>query len=346
MTKNCKVSVEKPRKSSRTTKSPFKLNEKETKLFDDPIILVSDPSSEAEDKASYCIEEGTSYIDVLNNSSDLDDFISAYYSDAEEKGEEEEVDKDPNGEGSYLKLKGILETFLIDLTTDESGIEEDDRERDYVFNYRAHMEEQGQTNNTGNKASVIQTTDSSNNRNNTNSPEEANSSLLLESDFIDMIERFSQILIMKYILKVLNYLRNLQLITENENIKKRIAIFFKYIEDMPDSEIRKDCDDLRKDLVELNGGKDLENFPQSGVILIDLIDGSNAGLSSEELSKLSSHKYSGFTNQDKCCICMSDIEEGDDVINLIKCSHEYHATCIVSWLKISDKCPICREIFK
>jgi hypothetical protein len=326
MTKNCKFSVEKPRKSSRTTKSPFKLNEKEAKLlFNDPIILVSDPSSESDDKASYFIEEETSYIDVLNNSSDLDDFISAYYSDAEgEEGEEgvEEVDKDPNGEASYLKLKRILETFLIDLTTDG--------EKDYIFNYRAK--------DSGNIMDVMQATNIS--------EESSISSLLqLDSDFIEMIERFSQILIMKYILKVLNYLRNLQFITENENIKKRIAIFFKYIEDMPDSEIRKDCDDLRNDLVELNGGKekDLENFPQSGIILIDLI---NAGLSSEELSKLSSHKYkySVVTNQNKCCICMSDIEEGDDVINLIKCSHEYHATCIVSWLKISDKCPICREI--
>ena len=376
MTKICKVSVEKPRKSSRTTKSPFKLSAKENESkFNDPIILLSDPLIENSEKLHH---NEINSLEESSNNSDLDDFISAYCSDSEE---ENDKDQDPNGDVAYLKLKGVLEQFLRDSNIDsgesESGesddishsdsgesYSDDNREGGYIIEYREGNNESNPddtgnmyTDDTGNMyfddtidMSVHRHNDKttssnipSNTHNNSENAESLRNPLLIELDFIEMIEELSQILIIKYILKVLGYVRNLQLKTLNENIKKRIVLFFKYINEMPDSEIRKDCEDLKNDLIELNEGEPLENFPQSGVILIDLIDGKNKGLSSEEISKLSSRKYTGPT-QNKCSICFSDIEDSDDVINLKTCSHEYHATCLVSWLKISNQCPICRNV--
>lgn len=328
MTKVCKV-----RKSSRKTKSPFKLNEK---VSNDPIILLSEPSSEdnfseTEDNTSETMSSSS----TCASDCGFDDIISAYYSD--DDAEEE----DPNGNRAYLKIKGMLEGYLSDFASDEELEDNDNvRERGYIIEYRDDRNAANADDNTEDSANGDTDTNMNLNLNTVNPNSDEPRSL---EDFVEMIEMLSQVLIMKYILKVLNYVRNLQLTTENEKVKKRIAGFFKYIESMPDTEIRRDCDDLRNDLIEFNGGRDLENFPQSGVILIDLIDGNNKGLSPDALSKLSSHKYTGPT-QNKCCICMSDIESGDDIIHLKKCTHEYHATCIVSWLKISNQCPICRNV--
>lgn len=347
MTKVCKVSTEKPRKSSRSTKSPFKLSEQENESkFNDPIILLSDPSIENSEIAHY---DETNSLEESSDNNDIDDFISAYFSDSEE---EKEIDRDQNGDLAYLKLKGALEQFLQDSNIDSS--EGDNRERYYIIEYREDEDDNhpGKTDNDNmhfdvtsdrhhSSSSIIPS--NTHTRTSNDNTESLRSPLLFELDFIEMIEENSQILIIKYILKFLDYVRNLQMTTLNDIIKKRIVLFFKYINEMPDSDIRKDCEDLKNDLIELNEGEPLENFPQSDVILIDLIDGKNIGLSYEEITTLSSQKYYGPT-QNKCCICLNDIRDSEDVISLKKCSHEYHSTCLVSWLKISNQCPICKNV--
>ena len=45
---------------------------------------------------------------------------------------------------------------------------------------------------------------------------------------------------------------------------------------------------------------------------------------------------------DTCSICLSDINEQNDEISQLDCSHKYHKECLDNWLKISDKCPFCR----
>ena len=44
--------------------------------------------------------------------------------------------------------------------------------------------------------------------------------------------------------------------------------------------------------------------------------------------------------QKKCSICLEDFEVGSKIIYL-PCFHYYHANCIETWVKNSDKCPLC-----
>ena len=44
--------------------------------------------------------------------------------------------------------------------------------------------------------------------------------------------------------------------------------------------------------------------------------------------------------QKKCSICLEDFEVGTKIIYL-PCFHYYHAKCIETWVKNSDKCPLC-----
>mmetsp|Transcript_22084 Transcript_22084/g.61303 ORF Transcript_22084/g.61303 Transcript_22084/m.61303 type:complete len:274 (+) Transcript_22084:3-824(+) len=48
------------------------------------------------------------------------------------------------------------------------------------------------------------------------------------------------------------------------------------------------------------------------------------------------------SDQYKCCICMSDYEEGD-TIRTLPCLHCYHAGCIDPWLETNRTCPVCKH---
>ena len=64
-------------------------------------------------------------------------------------------------------------------------------------------------------------------------------------------------------------------------------------------------------------------------------------LDDKDLNDLITSKASG--NEDRCTICLGDIEKDEDIINL-KCSHTFHDECLRQYLKDYDfKCPICRE---
>ena len=52
-------------------------------------------------------------------------------------------------------------------------------------------------------------------------------------------------------------------------------------------------------------------------------------------------KKSDEDTTDKCTICLSDFEEGEDVRRL-PCMHLFHAECVDQWLKTNKCCPICR----
>ena len=49
--------------------------------------------------------------------------------------------------------------------------------------------------------------------------------------------------------------------------------------------------------------------------------------------------------QKKCSICLEDFEVGTKIIYL-PCFHYYHAKCIETWVKNSDKCPLCNTEIK
>ncbi|XP_068419570.1 E3 ubiquitin-protein ligase ARK2C isoform X2 [Eschrichtius robustus] len=44
---------------------------------------------------------------------------------------------------------------------------------------------------------------------------------------------------------------------------------------------------------------------------------------------------------EKCTICLSLLEDGEDVRRL-PCMHLFHQLCVDQWLAMSKKCPICR----
>ncbi|XP_016441637.1 putative RING-H2 finger protein ATL53 [Nicotiana tabacum] len=45
----------------------------------------------------------------------------------------------------------------------------------------------------------------------------------------------------------------------------------------------------------------------------------------------------------ECAVCLSDIEEGEEVKQLPRCNHSFHASCIDMWLYSHLDCPMCRS---
>lgn len=43
----------------------------------------------------------------------------------------------------------------------------------------------------------------------------------------------------------------------------------------------------------------------------------------------------------ECCICLSSYEDGAE-LHALPCSHHFHCTCIVKWLKMNATCPLCK----
>ncbi len=57
------------------------------------------------------------------------------------------------------------------------------------------------------------------------------------------------------------------------------------------------------------------------------------------------------SNEDKaCCICQEDFSEGQEVITLLPCKHQFHnkdeecleGGCILNWLDKYNYCPMCK----
>ncbi|KAG8367182.1 hypothetical protein BUALT_Bualt16G0046000 [Buddleja alternifolia] len=69
-----------------------------------------------------------------------------------------------------------------------------------------------------------------------------------------------------------------------------------------------------------------------------------------DASSVSSFKYKkdGVTedegrNDYECAVCLSVFEEGEEVRQLSKCKHSFHAPCIDMWLYSHMDCPLCRS---
>ena len=65
-----------------------------------------------------------------------------------------------------------------------------------------------------------------------------------------------------------------------------------------------------------------------------------------KVAKVGSKEYLAFTGSErheKCAICLSDYEKGEDV-RLLPCggNHVFHKACVDDWLRINTSCPICR----
>ncbi|KAI3443583.1 hypothetical protein Pfo_000248 [Paulownia fortunei] len=64
---------------------------------------------------------------------------------------------------------------------------------------------------------------------------------------------------------------------------------------------------------------------------------------------VSSFKYKrdgvaqGEGDDSDCAVCLSVFEEGEEVRQLPKCKHSFHAPCIDMWLYSHMDCPLCRS---
>ncbi|CAN0926809.1 E3 ubiquitin-protein ligase RING1-like [Linum grandiflorum] len=68
------------------------------------------------------------------------------------------------------------------------------------------------------------------------------------------------------------------------------------------------------------------------------------GASESAIAKLERVKIGGGSKRDDCCtICLEEMgsDEGKAAIKL-DCGHEFHENCLVSWLRTSNCCPLCR----
>ncbi|KAK6139646.1 hypothetical protein DH2020_026610 [Rehmannia glutinosa] len=56
------------------------------------------------------------------------------------------------------------------------------------------------------------------------------------------------------------------------------------------------------------------------------------------------HKKDGVGGDDdsECAVCLSAFEEGEELRQMPKCKHSFHAPCIDMWLYSHMDCPLCR----
>ncbi|WP_373691039.1 RING finger domain-containing protein [Endozoicomonas sp. ONNA2] len=48
-----------------------------------------------------------------------------------------------------------------------------------------------------------------------------------------------------------------------------------------------------------------------------------------------------YKPDDQCAICVSEFA-GKKKVSVTKCAHHFHTSCLVTWLKHGDVCPVCR----
>jgi len=47
------------------------------------------------------------------------------------------------------------------------------------------------------------------------------------------------------------------------------------------------------------------------------------------------------SRDDMCTICLED--KYNTIVGVLQCSHTFHSQCILDWIKIESRCPLCRE---
>nr|GMD26468.1 probable E3 ubiquitin-protein ligase RHY1A [Ipomoea batatas] len=68
------------------------------------------------------------------------------------------------------------------------------------------------------------------------------------------------------------------------------------------------------------------------------------GMSEQELCMLRTEQFqfNGDNEEGECCICLEGFMEGAVITPLAPCSHRFHHSCILQWLRNNPTCPICR----
>ncbi|KAG8364909.1 hypothetical protein BUALT_Bualt18G0047500 [Buddleja alternifolia] len=72
---------------------------------------------------------------------------------------------------------------------------------------------------------------------------------------------------------------------------------------------------------------------------------SAGGLSEEVISKYLEIRNCDKNNGDSeiCIVCQDNLCREDDMMGMLGCGHNYHATCIKKWLQEKNICPLCKS---
>ncbi|CAN0892609.1 E3 ubiquitin-protein ligase RNF181 homolog [Linum grandiflorum] len=93
----------------------------------------------------------------------------------------------------------------------------------------------------------------------------------------------------------------------------------------------------------------LEELLESSLVLLDAADNEaspaveNRGVPESAIAKLD--RVDDFDGDDDCAICLVEMAGGGCGGRLIRleCKHLFHESCLVSWLRTSNSCPLCRS---
>lgn len=124
--------------------------------------------------------------------------------------------------------------------------------------------------------------------------------------------------------------------------RANISNFIMFLRTIPPSHISEVFSTFRDEYLDVNDFS-MDNF--------NYAPSRREGMTDAEISRLPRHSYRGQTQRErrlnepahKCCICMAELEFNEKLILLENCSHRFHSGCLESWLKRSNKCPICRS---
>jgi RING-like zinc finger len=73
--------------------------------------------------------------------------------------------------------------------------------------------------------------------------------------------------------------------------------------------------------------------------LDDMVDDRRLGASSAQIRALPTRRASSLDASLTCCVCLSDVEIGEE-LRILPCTHQYHKKCIDVWLKRNACCPV------
>ncbi|XP_039036559.1 RING-H2 finger protein ATL39-like [Hibiscus syriacus] len=93
---------------------------------------------------------------------------------------------------------------------------------------------------------------------------------------------------------------------------------------------RHDASNRRVRLEEMAAGRSFENQSRNLLSSFKYKKGSG-NMGSEDMS-----------GEYECVVCLSVFEDGDEVRQLPRCKHSFHAPCIDMWLCYHYDCPLCR----
>ncbi|CAN1226333.1 E3 ubiquitin-protein ligase RNF181 [Linum grandiflorum] len=99
----------------------------------------------------------------------------------------------------------------------------------------------------------------------------------------------------------------------------------------------------------------LEELLESSLVLLDAADNEaspaageyeigNRGVPETAIAKL--ERVDDFDGGDDCAICLVEMVGGGDCggsLIRLECKHLFHESCLVSWLRTSNACPLCRS---